>query len=500
MSDLEAILAIDQNRVHFEAVVSLVRKGAIDPFIGAGLTSSCGFPVWGEFLRECALKAGVTEQVASLLKKGAYIEAADVVEGILGNSLLDQQISARFGKDASDLARICGPILYLPSIASGPVFTTNFDQVIERVFREAHEAFERVVESWEKPTIRGALHERKRVLVKLHGDAENEATRVFTGAEYNARYGQSVDGTPQPLPAVLTRIFGRPMLFLGCGLERDRSLSILQQETDEELAPYHFAVVEDKGNALERARYLAELRIKPIWYPAGRHEVVDLLLAELVRRTSGSESVSSSKRRARWRAGAATVLTLGATMILVSMGRSESLDPIPGYSPFADVDWPGGDLVVSAFAQSEGQVSPQSCARECDTRSDCVGFVSGSGKDSGWCWLKGSMGFAKGNPRRVTYMRNANSSLADYEVTVDTDYPDNVLENLSNVSASECASVCEQNKENCAGFVMKHGPVPIGSYVGSGSCQLKNFIGTRASASNAVSYCAKSRFQHGCRK
>jgi hypothetical protein len=63
-----------------------------------------------------------------------------------------------------------------------------------------------------------------RCILKLHGDAEDHDTYVFTADQYDQAYGSPVD-FKKPLPRALRQIFvSHSLLFLGCSLERDWTL------------------------------------------------------------------------------------------------------------------------------------------------------------------------------------------------------------------------------------------------------------------------------------
>jgi hypothetical protein len=167
--------------------------------------------------------------------------------------------------------------------------TTNFDRVLEGVFKEAEEPFDERVFGAKPDLFAAALHQDKRYLLKIHGDVLERTDRVLTLTEYEHHYGSKLAGgadLTRPLPRLLKQLFtSRTLLFLGCSLGPDRTLVLLKRVADEDGAPPpHFAIVPTIAEAdmPARARFLAQHHVRPLWYPAGRHEAVETFLSALV--------------------------------------------------------------------------------------------------------------------------------------------------------------------------------------------------------------------------
>ena len=244
------------------------------PFVGAGLSKSMGFPSWPAFLTTLAKECGTSTQVADLLQRNAYEEAAELVEQAFGPTLFHNRVRHTFGKAKSDACVLKGAVLALPELAAGPVVTTNFDRVIERVFEEAGAAFEHVAWGSQVDHMRQALQENAPFLLKLHGDSEERTGRVLTRSEYDRHYGPT---DPAGLRAQLARAFqGRTFLFIGCSLAADRTMTVLADVLEQASGLEHFALVErpdDDAVFFARQRWLSEHAILPIWYPNGAYEL-----------------------------------------------------------------------------------------------------------------------------------------------------------------------------------------------------------------------------------
>ena len=94
-----------------------------------------------------------------------------------------------------------------------------------------------------------------RCLLKLHGDAESDATHILTEQQYESAYGSSpAFNFQKPLPKALRQIYiSQSLLFLGCGLDQDWTMDLFKaaKESDAYQVPNHYAVVEAPDLALE---------------------------------------------------------------------------------------------------------------------------------------------------------------------------------------------------------------------------------------------------------
>ncbi len=250
------------------------------PFVGAGLSMDMGFPSWAGFLEGLAAECGKSGAVAALLGEGKYEEAAEAIERGLSQEIFSRRIAHTFGKRRSDTCELKGAVLALAEMAAGAVVTTNFDRILERVFREAGSAFEHVVWGSQVDSIRQAIAENKPFLLKIHGDAEERSGRVLTKREYEKHY---TPGDPEGLRAQLARIFqGRTVLFLGCSLGKDRTMDVLSELLRQASGLTHFAVVEKPAREDElfaKQQLLGQRGILPIFYPIGRHVCIRRQLA-----------------------------------------------------------------------------------------------------------------------------------------------------------------------------------------------------------------------------
>ncbi|MEN6536591.1 MAG: tetratricopeptide repeat protein [Bryobacteraceae bacterium] len=249
------------------------------PFVGAGLSIHMGFPSWTAFLIQLGVESGISAQVAKLVTAGAYEEAANVVEDALGPSIFHRRVSQTFGQAKSYACDLNGAVKVLPELMPGPVVTTNFDRVIERVFEEADMPFEYVSWGAQVDQMRRAIQENRPFLLKLHGDGEDRSARVLTKVEYERHYGSD---DPNSLRAQLRRALqGRTFLFMGCSLGADRTMTVLEEAIQQASGIEHFAIIErpaEEDQFFAKQRSLGHRSILPIWYPNGQHHLVEPFL------------------------------------------------------------------------------------------------------------------------------------------------------------------------------------------------------------------------------
>lgn len=258
----------DQEAI-FRDLVDAVRFGRIAPFIGAGLSRACGYPMWGEALRKIAQKLNGldVQDIEPLMAQYDYLQAAQILHDAAA-----QQVQHFIKTEFRQRGAITGPVRLLPELANGCIVTTNFDTVIEDLFRDRGQPLDGYMHGTQagnnfvQRLLRG-----ERCILKLHGDAGQASTHVFTQTQYQAAYGEPFAFQNQ-LPRALRQIFiSHSLLFLGCSLEQDKTLDLFQSVVDEGAfeIPDHFALLNEPTTVHERARKearLLQLKIRPLWY------------------------------------------------------------------------------------------------------------------------------------------------------------------------------------------------------------------------------------------
>jgi tetratricopeptide (TPR) repeat protein len=287
---IETIEGIGRNKSNLRRLVEQLETPlGVIPFVGAGLSVPSGFPGWTRFLLSQAKDAEIEDEIQKLIDDGKYEEAAERLLEELGDRDFSDAIEGKFGDHNLEGKELAGAASVLPKLAAGPVITTNFDHVLERAFENAGCRFKRPVWGVESDMFARAYRQNCRLLLKIHGDYMDRTDRILTKTDYEKHYGSSdasdIDWE-RPLPRLLDQTLkSRVVLFLGCSLNQDRTVAILGEMARRAPGIFHYAVVEmpDCDEEYHRKQcHLSDHGIRPIWYPAGRHELVEPLLEYLV--------------------------------------------------------------------------------------------------------------------------------------------------------------------------------------------------------------------------
>lgn len=269
----------------FAELLAAVERGRIVPFVGAGMSTSMGMPLWGDSLKELLnrLPGADAAAINSQIDAGRYLDAA---QALVEHDVVQTENFVRT-KYRIQKIKLAGPMMLLPRIAKGCVITTNFDDAIEQVYGRDDVRFDAYMHGKQEHNFFPRLVRGDRCLLKLHGDADNPATHILTQAQYDDGYGNPFD-FHKPLPKALRQVFvSQSLLFLGCSLEQDWTLELFEnaKRADEYAIPNHYAILPAPVDTLakqEKATRLLRLNIQPLWYPAGEHEYVERYLQLII--------------------------------------------------------------------------------------------------------------------------------------------------------------------------------------------------------------------------
>ncbi|MCL6416024.1 SIR2 family protein [Aestuariirhabdus sp. Z084] len=274
----EDILALYDNQRRFQKLKEIYARGAIIPFVGAGMSMPSDYPGWTKFLYQVLDETTVNKDAfTSTIAKGQYEEAAQMLSDALPAGCFLEHVENAFGGSQE----IYGVVQRLPIIFKQAVVTTNFDNVLTRCYENANFNFEEELLGPAAEELPRALGENKRVLVKLHGKASSSRNRILTKSEYDNHYQDD-----QALEAVIEAISNRTLLFLGCSLTIDRTIQCLSRIVDRkghENVPRHYAFLKlnEGEDRLARRDQLAAANIYPIWYTEDHDESIEALLEKL---------------------------------------------------------------------------------------------------------------------------------------------------------------------------------------------------------------------------
>lgn len=280
-SAIEQLKSSDQLTV-FHDLVGAIKRSRIAPFIGAGMSAESDFPVWGAALEQLVQKIDGLDKTAVQERLAAfdYLKAAQLLWDKDAEQVKNY-IRTKFAEGPNRAVK--GAIKLLPRFSQACIITTNFDPVIELVVGKGSlDGYMHGLQQGNKFVPR--LIKGDRCILKLHGDADDHETYIFTENQYKNGYGAPLSFKKQ-LPRALRQIFvSHSLLFLGCSMEKDRTLELFQKvvEKKEFEIPDHFAILPEPTTVEaknQKAAVLLPLRIRPIWYPAGKHEFVEQYLS-----------------------------------------------------------------------------------------------------------------------------------------------------------------------------------------------------------------------------
>jgi len=140
--EFEDIMAFSrQNKNVYEEVLTLCRDKKIVPYVGAGLSVFAGVPIWEGFIKPLHAKYCKEEKYNDCLDAASSIEKrmgkADFYEEIF-SSMLGNADEAQWKEILHKAETTNQASWMIPQLFSGPVITTNFDRVLERLFGYQH--------------------------------------------------------------------------------------------------------------------------------------------------------------------------------------------------------------------------------------------------------------------------------------------------------------------------------------------------------------------------
>ena len=274
------------NSYVLDELIRIIKKSQVVPFVGAGMSVGI-YELWSkslEMLMDGYIAGEDAEKIISLIHSNQYEKAASVIKQELGQTAYLSQLTAIFGEHriTNDcLLRL--PVRFLPSIFRDTfVITTNFDKILEKTFSSKDCSFDekvvlRHLTDWQAERLtRGSLH----YLIKIHGCISAPDELVITEEKYDELYKQRVSVHIDRLRRIL---FSRHLLFLGCGLNNDRTMGLLKEVG----VAGNYAILEMNGDQnepcfKERRKYVADvLGVNCIWYPKGEHKYVSDILEHI---------------------------------------------------------------------------------------------------------------------------------------------------------------------------------------------------------------------------
>lgn len=269
----------ERNVIRFEQLANCIIDGSIVPFIGAGLSVECGFPTWKNHLIEQGKTCGLNnDHVLELLNNGYYETVIEEIEAKGYRDAFIQEIKDAFSK----IGKITPTILRLSELFTDTLITTNYDHILQQAYDTGEASNIQLLDSsniLDKPEI------DKTTIIKLHGDIKQPGRCIISNNQYNEAYGNGNLDLTKPIPKVLSYHYRTSsLLFLGCSLNRDRTMEVFQAVKDEmgdTDRPQHFSLEsmpETEEELTKRNGYLLNFGITPIWFPKDSYEYIEQIL------------------------------------------------------------------------------------------------------------------------------------------------------------------------------------------------------------------------------
>lgn len=164
-----------------ETCFELYRSEKIIQFIGAGFSTRFGMPTWDDLIKIIASQLKWDPDIFKI--NGNYLQLAGYYVAVTGSigplrSLLDRKFNP-----SDDAVKASRAHMALTKFRTPVIYTTNFDDLIERSFELNNTKHQRV------SNIGDMLHNNKdhTEIVKFHGTFDDDKSIVFTEENYFER-------------------------------------------------------------------------------------------------------------------------------------------------------------------------------------------------------------------------------------------------------------------------------------------------------------------------
>jgi hypothetical protein len=175
-------------------LIASLDQGNAAAFIGAGLSVGAGLPAWYDLIAELSARIGHKLAPQEWATGDALIDAAQAYVNKQGLHALISHLKDRLDTTGKQPTAAHRALARLPISL---VFTANFDDLLERAFRDAGKRVEVVV--------------RVVNIVKLYGDLDQPDTIVLARQQYESYFLQR----PQMVKLLETELARSDTLYLG---------------------------------------------------------------------------------------------------------------------------------------------------------------------------------------------------------------------------------------------------------------------------------------------
>jgi len=202
-------------------LIALAAERRLIPFVGAGFSASLGLPSWEKLLEQVCehTDGGVDFAELKAATNGDYLQIAEYLYLRHDRQIgpIRHQIETSFASTAADPIH-SGAHVELVNLDAGQIYTTNYDDMIERLFRALGKSVTPVV----LPKDVALADPDRTQVVKYHGDLKHEKTLVLTESAYYKRLDFE---SPMDLK-FRSDLLGKSVLFMGYSF-RDVNIRII---------------------------------------------------------------------------------------------------------------------------------------------------------------------------------------------------------------------------------------------------------------------------------
>jgi hypothetical protein len=181
-------------------------RGEVCAFVGAGLSIGAGLPGWYDLIAELAARIGYELPPAKWATGDALIDAAQAYVNRQGLHSLISHLKDRLDTTGVQPTAAHRALARLPISL---VFTANFDDLLERAYRDAGKRVEVVVRDSSIPFMRSGPDTVN--IVKLYGDLDQPDTIVLARQQYESYFLQR----PQMVKLLEVELSRSDTLYLG---------------------------------------------------------------------------------------------------------------------------------------------------------------------------------------------------------------------------------------------------------------------------------------------
>ncbi len=183
-----------------------IASGAVSAFVGAELSEAAGLPDWYDLIAELSARTGYKLPPREWVTGDALIDAAQAYVNRQGLHSLISQLKDRLDTTGKQPTPAHEALARLPISL---VFTANFDDFLERAFRDAGKRVEVITRDSSIPFMRRGPDTVN--IVKLYGDLDQPDTIVLARQQFESYFLQR----PQMVKLLETSLATTDALYLG---------------------------------------------------------------------------------------------------------------------------------------------------------------------------------------------------------------------------------------------------------------------------------------------